>query len=306
MKAVIFGGAGFLGQGIVPRLAQAGVNITVVSRGPAKAERALGGARATVVQWDAETVGGWAKVLDGADLVVNLVGQPIAGGRWTQNYKDALWRSRVHGTRLIVSAMGTVTRPPLVLVQSSAVGYYGSIRGDRPVDETYPPGTDYLARLCSAWEAEALQASSLGVRVVIYRLGVVLHQDGGALKPMITTFRWFLGGPLGSGNQWFPWIHRDDVANLTVWALENRQASGAYNATAPESVTMKEFCRQLGKALGRPCWLPVPKLALKLLLGEGAEAALGGVRAVPARLLQEGYSFLFPDLPTALTAMFGT
>ncbi len=293
-----------MGRAVVRRLAQEGADVTLVSRRPKDVAKVLRGEMVRAIGWDAHSFGDWVECLNGADLVANLVGQSIAGRRWTQQYKDLLWRSRVDTTRLLVSSMARLARPPALLVQASAVGYYGSQPTDDPVDETWPAGTDYLARLCSAWEAEAMRAAEMGVRVVILRFGVVLHPEGGALKPMIAAFRWFLGGPLGSGRQWFPWIHWDDVSNLALWAINNRAAASAYNAVAPEAVTMLDFCHQLGKAMGRPCWLPVPKVALRILLGEGAEAALGGVRAVPARLLREGYSFLFPDLSSALRSMF--
>ncbi len=304
MRAVLFGGTGLLGSTVIHSLSRLGMDIVVIARRRPRHWPVPADPSVTFVQWDAETLGPWAEELQGADLVVNLVGQPVAGGRWTEQYKQSLWKSRVGATNLIVTALRQAPKRPSLLVQSSAVGYYGAVASDEPVDEQWPPGADFLARLCVAWEAEAHRAVDLGLRLVIYRFGVVLHPRGGALRPMLRAFRWFLGGPVGSGRQWFPWLHWEEVGNLVIWALQNLEASGTYNATAPHTVRMLEFCKELGRALHRPCWFPVPVAVLRILLGEGASSVLSGVRAVPGRLLREGYRFLYPDLTAALRSLF--
>jgi uncharacterized protein len=278
MRIVVTGGTGFIGSRLVARLRDDGADVVVPPRGV--------------------TAG-----VDGADAVVHLAGENVAQ-RWTPSAKARIEGSRVDGTRLLVEAMAAAARKPAVLVAASAVGYYGA-RGDEELGEDAPPGNDFLARTCVAWERAASGAEAAGIRVVRLRIGVVLASGGGALAKMLPAFRAFAGGPIGSGNQWMSWIHRDDLVELVRFALANRAASGALNATAPRPVRNRDFAAALGRALGRPAVVPAPALAVRLLLGEMATMVLDGQRVVPKRALDLGFRFRFPELPAALGDALG-
>jgi hypothetical protein len=229
--------------------------------------------------------------LDGLDAVVHLAGEPVAQ-RWTERAKREIERSRVEGTRALVAAMS----PSQTLVSASAVGYYGP-RGDEPVPESTPPGSDFLASVCVGWEREAQAAPGRSVQI---RTGVVLDKAGGALKKMLPPFRMGVGGPVAGGGQWMPWVHIDDVVGMYLRALDDSSWSGPFNASAPEPVTNKEFSKALGKALHRPAFVPVPGFALRVLYGEMGQIVTTGQRAVPERTLAGGYEFTQPDLAGAL------
>jgi uncharacterized protein (TIGR01777 family) len=229
--------------------------------------------------------------VEGLDAVVHLAGEPVAQ-RWTDKAKKEIERSRVEGTRAVVAAMS----PSQVLVSASAVGYYGP-RGDERVPESEPPGSDFLASVCVGWEREA---AAFAGRSVCVRTGVVLDASGGALKKMLPPFRLGIGGPVAGGAQWMPWIHIDDLVGIYLRALDDASWTGAYNAAAPEPVTNKEFSRELGRALHRPAFAPVPSFAVKVLFGEMAQIVTTGQRAVPDRTLAGGYAFSQPDLAGAL------
>jgi uncharacterized protein len=235
--------------------------------------------------------------------VINLAGAPIGDARWTPSRRKLLLDSRVDTTAKVIEWMARAARRPQVLVSASAVGYYGE-QGNRPITEDTPPTPGFTHELCAAWEREAERAVALGVRVCLMRIGVVLDRDGGALAKMLPAFRLGAGGRLGSGQHYFPWIHRDDIAAIVQWLLENPRARGAYNAGAPNPVTNAEFTRALGRALGRPTVLPMPEAALKLLFGEMSELLLVSDRMLPKRLLDEGFKFKYPDLEHALAAIF--
>jgi uncharacterized protein (TIGR01777 family) len=295
MRILITGGTGFVGRALCPRLAAAGHDAVILTR-QANA-RLPEGAKSAVTRLDE---------LDAAEFdgVINLAGAPIGDARWTESRKKLLLDSRVHTTARLVEWMGRARRPPSVLVSASAVGYYGE-QGDRPIDEDTPPTPGFTHDLCAAWEREAGRASALGVRVCVMRIGVVLDRDGGALAKMLPAFRMGAGGRLGDGRHYFPWIHREDVAAIGQWLLENPQASGPYNVGAPNPVTNAEFTRALGRALGRPTVLPMPAAALKLLFGEMSELLLASDRMLPKRLLGQGFRFKYPELEDALAAIFG-
>ncbi|HWI61768.1 MAG TPA: TIGR01777 family oxidoreductase [Symbiobacteriaceae bacterium] len=296
MHVIIAGGTGFIGRALVEELAAQGHRVTVLSRNAFTS--GLGG-KANVVRWPAP---GWEQVLNGADAVVNLAGEPIADRRWTPERKRRLVESRVDATRAIVEALRTASPRPAVLVNGSAVGYYGPTA--QPVDEQARPGSDFLAGVCTAWEEEAVRAEPLGVRVVRLRIGVVLGERGGALGRMLLPFRLFAGGPIGSGKQPFPWIHIEDVVGLICLALENPAAAGAINAVAPELLDNAAFARTLGQVMHRPSWLPVPGFALRLALGEMADAMLlDGQAVLPAAAGRLGYAFRYPRLEGALKAI---
>ncbi|HWP67386.1 MAG TPA: TIGR01777 family oxidoreductase [Candidatus Limnocylindria bacterium] len=287
MHVLVTGATGLIGRALLRALAAAGHRITLVSRTPGRAPmRAVG--------WD-----GLSDVLGDVDAVVNLAGEPITAGRWTEARKQAIRASRVDATRAIVEAMRHASRRPSVLVNASATGYYGPC-GDETVDESHPAGSDFLASVCKAWEAEAIAAEALGVRVVRLRTGIVLAPEGGALGRMLIPFRACLGGPMGSGKQWMPWIHLDDECGLIVAALAGEGWQGAVNATAPEPVRNRDFARALGDALYRPAILPIPAFVLRLAFGEMADILLSGQRAVPAAAQAQGYDFKHPTLPEAL------
>jgi hypothetical protein len=306
MRLLLFGCTGFVGSELVPRLLQAGHQLTVVSRRLARgfeAERSEG--RLVWLQMDPTKSATWTEsslldALHGAEGVVNLAGEPIAEKRWTAIHQKELETSRLNTTRLLVQAMGTLAATPGVLVNASAIGYYGTSLSKRFV-ETSPAGTDFLASLCERWEAEAA-AVPASVRQVTLRIGIVLAGDGGALGKMLPVFRSGFGGPIGSGQQWMSWIHRTDLCDLILRALEDQSWTGVINAVAPEPVTMTAFSRELGRSLGRPSLLPVPGPVLQVLLGDGAKVVLEGQRVESERLDQLGFSFRYPDLAASLAA----
>ena len=251
------------------------------------------------------TAGAWASAVDGADAVINLAGESIAAKRWTDAQKARILDSRLQATRSLVAAIGMAASPPPVFISGSAVGYYGPI-GDEVAAEDHAPGGDFLANVCVQWEAEAMCAASTRTRVVCVRTGLVLERGGGALPKMLPPFWFGAGGPVGSGRQYWPWIHLRDWIGLVGFAMRTAAVSGPLNASAPNPVTNRDFARALGRAMRRPSFMPAPAFALKLLLGEMAEALLlSGQRAVPAKAERLGFSFAFGQLDHALGAIFG-
>jgi len=247
--------------------------------------------------------GSWAKHVDGADAVICLAGENLSRKRWSARQKEVMRESRIGTTRSIVFAIGEAKKKPSVLVCASGAGYYGNVaEGD--VTEDAPKGTGFLSDLCRDWEEEAMKAAASGVRVVTLRMGVVLGRNGGALQKMLLPFKLFAGGPLGTGRQWFPWIHLEDEVGVILHALGNSSMRGPINLAAPEPVTMAQFCKSLGKAMHRPSWAPVPGFVLKLALGEMAEMILKGQRVVPKRVSEAGYAFRYPTLGGALRDIF--
>ncbi len=301
MRILVAGGTGFIGKALCRDLLLAGHEVAVLTR---NASRAVGRVPqgAGVAQWSPEQPDGLAQVLSDADAVVNLSGESVAAQRWTPQFKQRLLDSRVNSTRALVQAMRQAEPRPKVLVNASAVGIYGN-RGEEELSETSPPGTGFLAELAIRWEQSAEEAREAGVRVVKLRIGVVLGEGGGALEKMLPPFRLFVGGPFGSGRQWFPWVHLDDVTGLTLHALQNESVEGAVNVVAPGIVRLEEFCRVLGRVIRRPSWLPVPGFALRLIAGELGETLLWSQRVVPQVAVQTGYTFRYPQLEEALRAV---
>ena len=287
MRTLVTGATGFIGSALCVALQSAGHAVTVVSRHPSPG-------RFPAIGWDEVPA-----AMGEQDAVVNLAGESLAARRWSVAQKKRIRESRVETTRALVQAMAASPTRPRILVSGSAVGYYGP-HGDEPLDERSPPGTEFLAWLCQAWEKEAEAAEALGVRVVRLRLGVVLGPDGGALARMVRPFRAFLGGPIGSGRQWMSWIHRDDVTGLVIDALADERYRGAVNATAPHPVTNAEFTAALAGVLARPAKFRVPAFALRLVLGEMASMLLTGQRVLPAVADQLGYRWRFPEITVAL------
>jgi uncharacterized protein (TIGR01777 family) len=299
MKILVTGSTGLVGTAIVRALARDGHTVCRLVRPESviKAETKDG----FDVAWNPATgeLGGAAV---GADAVVNLAGASIAGGRWTENRKLLLRSSRVDTTRALVKALAKMNARPSVLVSASATGYYGN-RGDEVLTEESANGEDFLAGLAREWEAEALKAEALGIRVVLARFGIVLAREGGALPQMMLPFYVFAGGRMGSGKQWMSWVTLDDVVEILRLALTNIAVRGAINVVSPQPLRNAEFTKVLAGAMHRPAIIPAPLFALRIALGEMAGALLGSQRAVPQRLEQLGYRYRLPDLPSALASL---
>lgn len=294
MRIVLAGGSGFVGQPLVEHLAASGHDVTVLTRSPASVSKG----RAVV--WDGRTVGDWSKEIDAADAVVNLAGESIGDSRWTPERKTRLIASRIDATRAIVAALRGAPSKNRTLVNASAVGFYGSTRGDETLDEKSARGSGFLADLVERWEREA-RAAEDSARVVLLRFGVILAERGGALAKMLLPFRMGAGGPIASGRQWMSWIDRGDAVRMVEWALTNANVRGVYNATAPQPVTNRDFSNALGRALHRPALVPTPAFALRLMFGEMAdELLIGGQRVLPVRGETEGFVFEAPRLETSL------
>lgn len=298
MRVTVTGATGLIGSKLVGRLRERGDEVTVLTRDPEGARRTLGEGVQPVL-WDPGRGPAPVAALAGRDGVVHLAGEPLAQ-RWNEDVKRRIRDSREHGTRHLVDSIAQADPRPPVLVSSSASGYYGR-RGGEPVDESEPPGDDFLAAVCVAWEREADRAATeLGLRVAKIRTGIVLDAGGGALKKMLPPFRLGVGGPVAGGDQYLPWIHVEDLVGLLLRALDDETWSGPYNASAPTPVTNAAFSKALGRALHRPAVAPVPAFALKLLYGEMAEIVTGGVNMVPRAALDGGYEFGHPSLDEAL------
>ncbi|HTM49722.1 MAG TPA: TIGR01777 family oxidoreductase [Bryobacteraceae bacterium] len=294
MNITITGATGFVGRRLIARLGEEPHQLHVLARSTAVR---FGDTAVWISRWDPEKEDPPEESLINADAVVHLAGEPVAQ-RWTPEAKKRILDSRVQGTRRLVNALSTRSKRPAALICSSAVGIYGS-RGGEVLTESSAPGSGFLADVCKEWEEQARLAESLGIRVARIRTGIVLGKGGGALRKMLPPFKAFLGGRIGSGDQWMSWIHIDDLVGIISHALRN-PISGAFNGTAPNPVTNAEFTRQLASVLGRPAVFPVPGFALKALFGEMAEMLLGGQKALPRAAEAAGYKFRYRDLEPAL------
>jgi len=309
MKVVIAGGTGFLGSPLSWAWAEEGHDVRVLTRalppGQSQHESGTGKPGITRVGWAADgTTGHLARELEGAHAVINLAGESIAGARWNAARKQALRDSRILATRSLAKAIVESTEPPPTFISGSGVGYYGD-RGSETLTEASTPGSDFLATLCVDWEGEAQQAARSGVRIVTLRTGLALEKSAGVLAQMMLPFRFFAGGPLGGGRQYMPWIHRHDWVEMVRWLVDTPSVAGPVNATAPHPVTNAEFARALGRALRRPALLPTPAFAIKIAVGEMAQAALTGQRALPAVAQRAGYHFRYPEIEIAFRGIFG-
>jgi hypothetical protein len=305
MRVIITGGSGLIGGAATRELAGAGHEVVVLSRDPARVHGLPAGARAA--RWDGVSAAGWADLLDSDTAIVHLAGESIAAGRWTAERKRRIRDSRVHSGEAVMAALraaGAAGVRPRALLQGSAVGYYGPC-GDEVVAEDHAAGSDFLAGTCRDWEASTEAAEGLGVRRVLLRTGVVLAREGGALPKMTLPIKMMVGGPLGGGGQWLPWIHLADEAGAIRYLLEHDAARGPCNLSAPNPVTNRDFTRAAARALHRPAFLPAPGFALRLALGEMADMLLQGQREVPRRLQEMGYAFRFPELEPALRDLLG-
>lgn len=294
MQVTVTGATGRIGSHLVAALKARGDAVTVLSRDPERAAEQLG---VEALAWDAENETAPMPALVGRDAVVHLAGEDV-GQRWSKDVKARILSSREGGTRSLVHAIFDAKPRPPVLVCASASGYYGA-RGDEPVDETSPPGRDWLADVVVRWEAQA-DTAKLGARVVKVRTGIVLDAGGGALAKMLPPFKAGLGGPIGGGRQYMPWIHLDDLVGIYLAAIDSADFAGPINASAPDPVTNKDFSHALGRALHRPAIAPVPAFTIKALYGEMSQIVLKGVRMVPGRAAELGYAFAHPDLDEAL------
>jgi uncharacterized protein (TIGR01777 family) len=293
MNILVVGGRGFIGSALCSRLRDGGYKVTVTTRRKTTSDNEITWSPPELIA---------PEILSRFDGIVNLAGESIVS-YWTKDKKERILSSRIDTTRSIVVSMANTDTRPKVLVSASAIGYYGP-HDDEPVTEDTQAASDFLADVCVKWEAEAYKAEALGVRVVTVRIGGVLDADGGALPQMATPFKFFLGGPIGSGKQWFSWIHRDDVVGMMQHAIENDSVSGPINATAPHPVTNREFSDALGKVLNRPSCLAVPGFVVKLTLGELGAILLTGQKVIPEKALATGYKFKYSDVTEALREIF--
>lgn len=298
MRIVVSGGSGLIGGALVESLTRAGWEAVILSRAPAR----LGhlSRRVRAVEWDAQSSeGAWREVCEGADALVHLAGENLAAGRWTAARKERMWRSRVASGEALAAGLQGLSRPPKVFLQASGVGYYGA-HGSEELDERAATGEGFICELSRAWEGASRGVEALGVRRAVLRTGMVLSADGGALPKLVLPFRFFAGGWMGNGKQWISWIHIADLVAAMRFLIDSDEASGPFNLTAPQPVENRTMAREIGRALRRPSWLPVPAFALNLLLGEMATVLLTGQRAIPRRLLDLGYRFHYSTLDRAL------
>ena len=297
MAVIITGGTGLIGRALGAALAAHGSEVVLLSRDPSRHRGLPGGLR--VLQWDARSAAGWVQVADGAEAIINLAGENLAAGPWTSERMRRIRESRLLAGRAVVEAVQAASRKPAVVVQASAVGYYGPA-ADALLDESSPPGSDFLARVCQDWEASTAAVEDWGVRRVVVRFGLVLSRRGGVLPKLLLPHRLYVGGPLGSGRQWLSWVHLADAVAALQFLLERASCRGAYNVTAPEPVTNATFNAVVGRLLRRPFLVPVPALLIRLALGRLADVLLTGQRVAPRRLLESGFTFRFPSLEGAL------
>jgi uncharacterized protein (TIGR01777 family) len=302
MRVFVAGGTGLVGGRLVPRLLERKYEVVLLTRRPDVARQKFG-TTCLIVGGDPMEPGAWQDALAECEAAVNLVGEGVFSRRWRAAFKELLRTSRVRSTENIVAALtgrpaGSSGRAK-ILVNASAIGYYGP-HGDEELAEDAPPGHDMLARLCVDWENAAHAAAGHGVRVVLIRVGVVLDREGGALKQMLFPFKMFLGGPVGSGRQWVSWIHHADLVDMILFGIDCERAAGPMNGTAPNPVTNKELAGVLGRALHRPSFMPTPKFALRIMLGEVAGLVTTGQRVLPRKAMELGFRFRFPEIAGAL------
>ena len=298
MRVVITGATGFIGRALCKALHK-DYEVIALSRDAGRAAKSVGGL-AKVIEWDGRTTGSWYKQANGAFAIINLAGENVASGRWNESKKAGILHSRLDSSKAVLDTIMQVDKKPTVVIQASAIGYYGP-RSDEQLDENSIPGKGFLANVCQRIESSAEEIEGMGVHCIVIRTGIVLGSDGGAFARLVKPFRFYLGGYLGSGRQWFSWIHLDDEIAAIKFLLENEHLKGVFNLTAPQPVTMKEFCKILGKVLHRPAWLNVPAFAARLAFGEMAdEMLLSGQKVLPKRLLNTGFDFQYTNAEQAL------
>jgi len=298
-RTIVIGATGFIGKAFCCLLVEDDYEVVVLSRSLEKVKETFGD-RVSGVKWDGKTSRGWEDSANRAFAIINLAGENLAQGRWTKKKKQSILESRLNAGQAVVEAVKSVPDKPKVLIQASAIGYYGS-RQDEPLDEFSSPGEGFLSQVVQQWELSTQEVESLNVRRIICRSGLALGKEGGALPRLLLPFRFFVGGPLGRGKQWFSWIHLQDEVRAIRFLMERRDLSGVFNLASPNPLRQKDFSRILGKVMKRPSWLPLPAPLFRLFLGEKAkETLLSSQKVVPNRLLEAGFKFLFPDLELAL------
>lgn len=307
MRVLIAGGSGLIGRELADRLASSGYEVFVLSRSPQRVGALPKGVQA--VGWDGKTSHGWGYLADGAGAIINLAGENIAGDgffpqRWTEERKQSIRDSRLQAGQAIVEAIRSASQKPAVLIQSSAIGFYGP-RGAEELDENSPAGQDYMAGVCLDWERSTQAVEAMGTRRVVIRTGVVLSKRGGAFPRLVLPFKFFIGGPMGNGQQVLSWIHIQDLVSAIQFLMENPNAQGVFNLTAPAPVTNAEFSRLVGKVMGRPSFVPVPAFAMRLMFGEVSTVVLDGQRVLPKRLQALGFEFRFPQAESAIRDLLG-
>ena len=299
MKILITGGTGFVGKQLTSRFIQEGNEVSILTRSLKEWGQLPKGI--SYLQGDPTQKGPWQETIPSHDVIINLAGASIFS-KWSEEYKKLIRDSRVFTTRNIIEGIPSKFEKEISLFSTSAVGYYG-FHGDEELDEESPPGNDFLARLAIEWEAEALKAKEKGTRVVITRFGIVLGEKGGALGQMIPLFKKFIGGPIGSGQQWFSWVHIKDLAEAFAFLIKHPEISGPVNVCSPNPVKNKDLAKALGRALHRPSFMPAPAFMIKLVLGEFGSVILEGQRVLPRRLLKKGFTFQYPDIDKALQSI---
>lgn len=302
MRVIITGGTGLIGSALAQSLAADAHEVLVLSRNPAT-HTFPAGVRGE--KWDGKTAAGWGHLADGADAIVNLAGAPIAGTgliptRWNAERKRRIRQSRIDAGTAVTEAIAAASNKPKVLIQSSGADYYGNVPSNQIVTEASPNGDGFLANVTIDWEASTAAVEAMGVRRVVLRTGMVLSTKSGSLPITVLPFRFFVGGPLGSGQQWWPWVHLEDAVHAIRFLIENEAATGAYNLCTPNPQKNKDFAKTIGRVLNRPSLLPVPAFALKLVLGEIAAIVLDGRRAIPEKLQEDGFAFKYAELEAAL------
>ncbi|MGE4272805.1 MAG: TIGR01777 family oxidoreductase [Desulfitobacterium sp.] len=302
MNVLIFGGTGFLGKKLSKELISREYKVSVITRNrQISADKVQ--SNVALIEWDNKSPLSSIDDIDEFDVVINFAGESIGNRRWSNSVKQEILNSRINTTRSIVNAINDGTMNPKVLINASAVGYYGP-RLDERITESEGPGQDFLAEVCRKWEAEAYKVKNEFTRVVTIRTGVVLGSQG-ALTRMIMPFKYYVGGPLGKGTQWLPWIHVEDLIRMIRFIIEHDEITGPVNGTSPAPVRMKDFSKILGEVLKRPSWFPVPEFVLKIVLGQMSEMLLHGQRAIPQKISDTGFEFIFPDLRPALEDALG-
>jgi uncharacterized protein (TIGR01777 family) len=296
MRIIIAGGTGLIGKKLTKLLLAEGHQVSILTRNPSTVEHVID---AHYVSWDARTISAWGELISQVDAVINLAGENLGSGFWTAKKKQRIMTSRTEAGKVISDAIQKANPRPKVIIQASAVGFYGP-RSDEPVTEDSPAGNDFLAKVCKEWERATQPVEEINVRRVVIRTGVVLSKEEGALKRMIIPFRFFAGGPLGSGKQGVSWIHPADEVASILYLMENEKARGVYNLSAPEPLSNAAFGRILARVMQRPFWLPVPSIALRLLLGQMSSLVLDGQFMLPTRLKELGYQFKFENAELAL------
>jgi uncharacterized protein len=303
MKVIVTGATGFIGKALTRRLVENGYEVVVLSRSIDKAKETFAGLSITAVKWDGKTADGWAKYADGAYAIINLAGENIMG-LWTQKKKETIFQSRFDAIHAVIDAVNTAKVKPEVVVHGSAICYPPDTAA--PCDESSECGDGFLATGTKQLEETAAQIGQLGSRLVLVRTGFVLGKGGGALEAMVKSFKLYLGGYFGDGRQWLPWISLDDEIAAILFLMEHNNLSGAFNLTAPQPLTMKDYCRILGKVLKRPCLFSIPRFAARIALGQMAdEILLSGQNVIPKRLLEAGYVFKNTDIEQTLVEILG-